>query len=284
MSTQLPAAFIASFDAEVHQAFQGMAKLTGTCRTRTGIVGSTHRFPVMGKGMAQPRVYQSDVTPMNIAHSNKTVILEPWLAPEYTDLFAQQQVNFDERRELVKAVAAAMGRRRDQLVIDNALTAANTNTVAVDVGGNNAFNVAKMRRAKKIMDANGVPSENRHMAISATCMEQLLGSTQATSIDYNAVRALVDGNINSYLGFNVHLIEDRDEGGLPLVGNNRTVFAWHYDAVGVAIGLEQQTDINYIAEKTSWLVTGKFLGGAINIDNAGIVQITADESEEVNPA
>lgn len=284
MSTQLPAAFIASFDAEVHQAYQGMARLTGTCRTRTGVVGSTHRFPVMGKGIAQPRIYQSDVTPMNVAHSNKTVILEPWLAPEYTDLFAQQQVNFDERRELVKAVAAAMGRRRDQLMIDNALAVANTNTVAVGVGGNNAFNVAKMRRAKKIMDANGVPAENRHMAISATCMEQLLGTTQATSIDYNSIRALVDGNINSYLGFNVHLIEDRLEGGLPLVGNNRTVFAWHHDAVGVAIGLEQQTDINYIPEKTSWLVTGKFLGGAINIDDSGIVQITADESVEVNPA
>jgi len=284
MSQTLPAAFIASFDAEVHQAFQSMGRLIGTCRTRTGVVGSTHRFPVMGKGIAQPRIFQTDVTPMNIQHSNRTAVLESWLAPEYTDIFAQAQVNFDERRELVKAVAAAMGRRRDQMMIDKALVPANKNTVAVGVGGNNAFNVAKMRRAKKIMDANGVPSENRHIAISATCMEQLLGTTQATSIDYNSVRALVDGNINSYLGFNVHLIEDRKEGGLPLVGNNRTVFAWHYDAVGVAIGMEQQTDMNYIAQKTSWLVTGKFFGGAINIDDDGIVQITADESVEVNPA
>jgi len=282
MSNQLPAAFIASFDAEVHQLFQGMAKLTGTCRSRSGIVGSTHRFPVMGKGIAQQRTYQTDVTPMNVGHQNKTALLEPWLAPEYTDIFAQQQVNFDERRELVKVVAGAMGRRRDQIMIDNALVPAVTNQVAVAVGGNNAFNVPKMRRAKRIMDANGVPSENRHMAISAVSLEQLLGTTQATSIDYNSVRALVNGDINSYLGFNIHLIDDRQEGGLPLAGNIRTVFAWHYDAVGVAIGMEEQTDINYIPEKVSWLVTGKFLGGAINIDDTGIVQIAADESVEVN--
>ncbi len=282
MSNQLPAAFIASFDAEVHQLFQGMAKLTGTCRSRSGVVGSTHRFPVMGKGMAQQRAYQTDVTPMNVGHQNKTAILEPWLAPEYTDIFAQQQVNFDERRELVKVVAGAMGRRRDQIMIDNALVPAVTNQVAVAVGGNNAFNVPKMRRTKRIMDANGVPSENRHFAISAVCLEQLLGTTQATSIDYNSVRALVNGDINSYLGFNIHLIDDRLVGGLPLAGNIRTVFAWHYDAVGVAIGMEEQTDINYIPEKVSWLVNGKFLGGAINIDDTGIVQIAADESVEVN--
>lgn len=283
MSNTLPTAFIAQFDAEVKQAYQGMARLTGTARTRTGVNGSTYRFPKMGKGMAQPRVYQADVTPMNVINSNVTATLEPWLAPEYSDLLAQAQVNFDERRELVKVVAGALGRRLDQIEI-NALNLGTDNTVAVGFGGSNAMNVGKLRAMKQVMDDNGVPEEDRHIAISATALQQLLGSAQTTSMFYNQVRALVDGEIKKFLGFDFRMIESRTEGGLPKTGNIRTIYAWHRDAVGMAIGVNENTEINYIPEKTSWLVTGKLLAGGINIDNAGIVQATIDESVEVNPA
>ncbi len=282
MSIQLPNNFISLFDAEVKQEYQGMAKLMGTVRTRTGVNGSTYRFPKMGKGLAQPRIFQSDVVPANITHSNATCVLESWVMSEYSDIFAQAQVNFDERRELVKAVAGGISRRLDQIVIDNGLIPANTNTVALGVGGNNAFNVGKLRAAKKILDANGVPSDNRHMAISATAMQQLLGSTQATSFDFNSVKALVNGEIDTYLGFKMHMIEDRDEGGLPLANNQRQIFAWHQTAVGLAVGLDMRTEINYIPEKTSFLVTGMLLAGAVNVDNDGVVQLLIDETVEVN--
>jgi len=282
MSNTLTVAFIAQFDNEVKQAYQGMARLTGTARTRTGVNGSTYRFPKMGKGMAQPRVYQADVTPMNVINSNVTATLEPWNAPEYSDIFAQAQVNFDERRELVKVVAGALGRRLDQLELD-ALLLGTTNTVAVGFGGSNAMNVGKLRAMKRVLDDNGVPEEDRHVAISATALQQLLGSAQTTSMFYNQVRSLVDGEIKKFLGFDFHLIETRTEGGLPLTGNSRTIYAWHRDAVGMAIGMDMSTEINYVPEKTSWLINGKLLAGAINIDNAGIVQATIDESVEVNP-
>lgn len=281
MSVNLPAAFIAQFDAEVKHAYQGQSKLMNTVRVRTGVIGSTLRFPKMGKGLAQPHVPQADVTPMNVGHSNATATLQDWDAPEYTDIFQQQKINFDERRELVTVIAGAMGRRADQLILD-AAELATENTVDVAIGGNNAFNIGKLRRAKKLLDAKGVPSDRRHFAISATAMEQLLGSTQATSTDYNAVRSLVNGEINSFVGFQFHMIEDRDEGGLPLVGNSRTLYAWHQDAIGLAIGLNMRTEINYIPEKTSWLINGVMSAGAVNIDNDGIVDITIDESVAVN--
>lgn len=284
MSNQLPNAFIAQFDAEVKQAYQGMSKLRGTCRTRTGVNGSTHRFPKIGKGVAQPRIFQADVTPMNVGHSNATAVLSSWVAPEYTDLFAQQQVNFDERRELVKVVAGSLGRRLDQLIIDEAFNAAGLLAVPQNTGGSDAMNVPKLRRTKRLMDKNGVPSEGRHIAISADALDQLLGSVQVTSADYNGVRALVSGDVNTFLGFNFHVIEDRAEGGLPLNGNIRKLYAWHNDAVGLAIGLDQSTKIDYIPEKVSWLVCGKLLAGSINIDDEGIVALTIDETVEVNPA
>jgi hypothetical protein len=41
--------------------------------------------------------------------------MEDWNAAEYSDIFMQQKVNFDERQELVQVVANAIGRRQDQL-------------------------------------------------------------------------------------------------------------------------------------------------------------------------
>jgi len=277
MSSQISTAFITQFEAEVKQAYQGMAKLGGTSRTRNNVVGSTVRFPKMGKGLAQPRVPQTDVTPMNVSHSNVTLTLGDWIASEYTDIFDQQKVNFDERKELVQVVSGAMGRRLDQIQLD-ALAAGVTSTITTNHGGSDAFNLAKIRRMKKLMDAQGVGSGERHWAVSAAAMEQLLGATAATSADFQTVKALVDGNINTMCGFRFHMIEDRDEGGLTLAGNIRTLLAWHKDSIGVGIGMNISTEINYIPEKTSWLTTGKLSAGSVAIDALGIYASTIDES------
>ena len=48
--------------------------------------------------------------------------------------------------------------------------------------------------------------------------------------------------------------------------------------MGVAVGLQTSTGINYIAEKTSFLVTAKLSMGAVAADTDGIVDITCRES------
>ena len=118
MSTGLSTAFIQLFDAEVKQAYQATAQLNGVCRMRTGVVGSTANFPSIGKGQATVRTPQTDVVPLNVTTSTTAVSLTDYIAPEYSDIFDQQKVNFDERRELAQVVGAAVGRRQDQIILD----------------------------------------------------------------------------------------------------------------------------------------------------------------------
>lgn len=279
MSTSVSTAFVAQFDAEVKQAYQGAAKLFGTVRTKTGVVGSTHRFPKLGKGLAQPRIPQTDVVPMNVSHSNVTATLEDWNAPEYSDVYDLQKINFDERKELKIAIASAMGRRMDQLILDAADAGASATQVDENIGGTDSgLNVTKLRRAKRLMDAAGVPATDRCFVHSAVGLEQLLGETEATSTDYNAVKTLVNGEVNTFLGFKFIMIEDRDEGGLDLTSNERKNFAYHKQALGLAIGMDMRTEINYIPEKTSWLIDGLFSAGSIGIDDAGIIEVMTYES------
>ena len=280
MSVSLSNAFVTLFDAEVKQAYQGKAMLVGAVRQRRGVEGSTVKFPKVGRGVATARVSQTDVTPMNVGFSTVTCTMSDFNAAEYSDIFTQQKVNFDERSELVQVVGNAIGRRQDQLILDALIAASGTGTVANSIGGTNTnMNIAKLREAAKILNQKNVPSDGRNIIIHANSLASMLEQTSVTSSDFNTVKALVQGEINQYMGFTFHVLGDRTEGGLPIDGSNdRTLFAFHRDAIGYAEGIAPRTEINYVPEKTSYLVNALFSAGAIAIDVEGIVKITARDT------
>lgn len=279
MAVNLSTAFVTLFDAEVKQAYQASAVLRPAVRIRAGVEGSTYKFPKIGKGVAQVRIPQTDVTPLNVTYSQVTATLSDYIAAEYSDIFMQAKVNFDERRELVKVVSNAIGRRQDQLILD-ALTASSASSVGNDIGGTDTnMNVAKLRTAAQTLNANNVPMDNRHIIIHANSLASLLSETAVTSSDFNTVKALVQGEINTFLGFTFHVLGDRTEGGLIKDGSNdRTCFAFHKDALGLAEGIAPKTEINYVAEKTSFLIASMFSAGAVAIDDEGIVKIVCRET------
>jgi hypothetical protein len=280
MAISLSNAFVTLFDAEVKQAYQGKAMLVGAVRQRRGVEGSQVKFPKVGRGVATARVTQTDVTPMNVGFSTVTCSLTDWNAAEYSDVFSQAKVNFDERSELAQVVGAAIGRRQDQLILDALSAASGTGTVANSIGGANTnMNIAKLREAAKILNAKNVPADGRHIIIHANSLASMLEQTSVTSSDFNTVKALVQGEISTYMGFQFHILGDRTEGGLPIDGSSdRTLYAFHKDAIGYAEGIAPKTEINYIPEKTSWLVNALFSAGSVAIDAEGIVKITARDT------
>lgn len=280
MAVSISNAFVTLFDTEVKQAYQADAVLRNTVRLRTGVTASTHKFPKIGAGVAQVRVPQTDVTPLNVTYSQATVTLTDYIAAEYSDIFNQSKVNFDERQELVQVVAKAIGRRSDQMIID-ALAASSTSlTVATSIGGAGTnMNMAKLRETARLLNTANVPAEDRYILIHASQLSSLLSETSVTSSDFNTVKALVQGDITTFMGFNFVTIGDRSEGGLAGggSGSTRVVYAYHKMAVGMAEAMAIRSEINYIPEKTSWLVSSMFSAGAIAIDAGGIVAITCTE-------
>jgi hypothetical protein len=280
MAVSISNAFVTLFDSEVKQAYQGQRLLAGVTRERAGVEGSTVKFPKIGKGSATIRVPQTDVTPLNVSYSQVTATMHDYIAAEYSDIFNQQKVNFNERQELVQVVSGAIARRMDQIVLD-ALDASSTSlTVANSIGGSTTnLNIEKLREAKKLLDGKNVPMEGRSILIHANSLSALLGETEVTSADFNTVRALVTGDINTFMGFRFITFGDRDEGGLPVDGSDdRTLYAFHRDALGLGIGMNQTSRVDYIAEKTSFLVASMFSAGAVAIDDEGIVKITCREA------
>ena len=53
---------------------------------------------------------------------------------------------------------------------------------------------------------------------------------------------------------------------------------WHKAAVGIAIGIDMKTTIDWVAQKTSWLANGMYKAGAVAREPQGIVRIIYDET------
>lgn len=280
MSVYLDDASIAQFSEEVHVAFQASGLLHTTVRFKSKVVGSTYRFPKMSGGVAQPVIPQAEVVPMGIVHTNATATLTNWVASEYTDLFAQSKTNIDERMELGGIIGNAMGRRRDQIIIDALISGVNATEVSDDLGGTNSgFNLEKILRAKRLMDVANVPDDgNRFLLLHAASLEAALQVTAITSADYNILKPLVDGTVKKHAGFNIITIGNRPEGGLPISSNIRTNLAWHKSAIGYAEGIPQQVKVSYENSRLSYLANGIFTGGAVAIDSDGIFKINTYES------
>ena len=277
MAINVSTAFVDLFDSEVKQAYQAESVLRGTMRTRTGIAGNTVKFPTIGKGVATLRVPQTDVTPLNVTYGQVTATMEDYIAAEYSDIFQQSHINFDERSELVQVVSKSIARRMDQIMIDALNAASGTTAVATSIGGATTnMNIEKLRATAKAMNQNNVPSEGRHLLMHASQLDALLGETEITSQDFASVKALVQGEINTFMGFKILTVGDRDEGGLPKP-STRTCFAWHKDSMGYAESMAQKTEVNYVPEKTSFLVSSMFSAGSVSIDGAGIVKIACTE-------
>ena len=260
-------AAIASYDESVKLAYQGASVLRATVRLKTGVTGSSHFFQKMGQGVATQHTSHELITPADYSHSKVACTLSNWRIGDYTDMFDQAETTVDERADLAKSNAMALGRAEDQLVID-ALDAATSiaGTVDEDLGGTNSLiNADKLRRAKRYLVAQQAAGGDHTFLINAAGLEGALAET--------------DLNNKKAFGFTFKVIEDRVEGGLPTGSTSiRLCFAYDRQAVGLATAIEPTTRVDFIPERASWLSQGMLKAGSTVIDAKGVVEVQSYEA------
>ena len=65
--------------------------------------------------------------------------------------------------------------------------------------------------------------------------------------------------------------------GLSISGTTRECHAYHRSALGTAMGSEIRTEVNYIPEKVSNLITSYMSLGSTMIDNNGAIKVQITE-------
>ena len=286
MSTQITTAFSQQFSANVQLLSQQTGSILRGGVEEESVTGEKAFFDQVGAAAAVKRTSRHGDTPMvETPHSRRMVTMDAYEWADLIDDADKVRMLIDPTSTYARAAAAAMGRAMDDAIIEAATgtsktcKSGGTSTTLPSgqqiAGGSADLTLAKLIQAKKILDSNSVdPSITRHIAVSPDQIEALLNTTTVTSSDFNTVKALVQGEINTFLGFQFH-VSNR----LAKSGNDRTCFAWAQDGIKLAVGKDVTSRIDERADKsysTQVYYCASF--GATRMEEEKVVQIICDES------
>ena len=286
MSVQITTAFVEQYKSNVfHLAQQKGSKLRDAVRTES-IVGKSHFFERIGSTAAVKRTSRHADTPrVDTPHSRRKVTMDDYDWADLIDDSDKVRLLISPQSEYAKAGAYAMGRTMDDVIIAAATGNAfggvsGGSTIALPSGqkiahGSTGLTIAKLISAKEKLDAANVdPDEARTLVCSAKQISDLLGTTQITSSDFNSVKALVQGDIDTFMGFKFIRSErlGTDSNG------NRQVLAFTNTSMGLALGKDIQTKISERADKNySTQVYLCMTIGATRVEDEKVVEIACTE-------
>lgn len=285
MSNEITTAFVKQYSANVwHLSQQKGSRLAPYVRNEQQ-QGKSAFYDRIGSVAAIKKTSRHQDTPqIDTPHSRRRVTLNDYVHADLIDSADRVRTLIDPTSDYVQAAMWALGRSKDDEIIENAIGAAyggeegastvnlaNANKLVAHDGsttaGNN-LNVRTLRKLKQIFDQNEVDeSIPRYIACASSQINSLLGETEVTSSDYNAIKALVQGEINTFLGFQFIRTErlgttsanttfapadgSVGAGGGTLVAGARRCFAWAQDGLLLSVGkdmiarVSERSDKNY---------------------------------------
>lgn len=191
------------------------------------------------------------------------------------------QIINDPQGPYVQNAGYAMGRALDQVIIDAFFATSYTGKTGATAvtfpssthevaSGSVGLTVAKLRAARKILRAQNIPkNELIFAAVTATEIDDLLGTTEVTSSDYNSVKALVNGDVDTFMGIKfIHTQLVYDD------GTTRSVPIWAKNGMLVSANPEMEVDIGPRRDKRNSIqvyVSGNF--GATRMDEQRVVRV-----------
>ena len=287
MSTQITTAFVEQYSSNIQMLSQQKGSLLRDKVRVESVTGKNAFFDQVGSVTASVRSTRHADTPQSdTPHSRRRVSLVDYEFADLIDDLDKVRMLVDPTSTYALAAAYAMGRAMDDAIIAAATGSADTGVAGgtavalpssqiIAEAGTAGLTIAKLRQAKEIIDLADVdPSLPRHIIVSPKQITDLLGTTEVTSSDFNTVKALAQGDINSFLGFNF-IVSNR----LAVATQIRDCIAFVSDGIGLAVGKDSTARIDERADKgyaTQVYYSAAF--GATRMEEDKVVKIEAYEA------
>ena len=186
----------------------------------------------------------------------------------------------DPRSAYTIAAARSLGRKIDDVIIEAAISTSQKSgetgsttapTTATILASASTFTLAKIVSLKEAFDNADVEMEDRYLVINPTCLNTALQINQMSSADYNTIKALVRGEIDSFLGFKWIMTTRLDNSsiGASLIG-----LAWQKYGLCLAMAAapmvrtDERSDLSY-----SWQVYYELNCGAARLEETRVRKI-----------
>ena len=291
MSTEVNKAFAQKFrDSFIHLVQQKGSRLREYVRVNADIQGKYDHFDRLGSTSAQKITSRHSDTPLiSTPHSRRRVSMEDYNWADLVDKADKVRMLADPTSEYMKAGVWAMGRTMDDVLIsamlgnavsvdenDSSSNVALPSAQKIAVSGTTDMNITKLREAKQILDSSDVdPDLPRCIVMKSNQFYDLLGDSEIQSSDYNTVKALVAGEIDTFLGFKFI----RSERLTSDSNGDTQCIAWIHDGVGLSLGMDVKTEITERSDKNySTQVYAQMCLGAVRIEDEKVVEIACTDS------
>jgi hypothetical protein len=296
MSDQITTYYETEFSKNWEMLAQQMDSRLSAVVTPTTITGKRRKFNQLDIGSMSEVTERKGDTPDGDSTGESY-----WL---YRRKF-ERVITFDEDDEMqlgtialpdsdeVASMTAASNRTQDDVIIqsfdatryigENGTTSNTFDSnfsIAVDYvasgsTANSGLTLAKIARAKKLLDAAEVEDGERYFVHSAQQLQDMLLIDKMTSEDYASVKALVDGKVDRFLGFKFIRSERLTRNSSTDV---RTCFAWHKSGIKFADGGRNVHMDILPGRRHCKQIRGVYRCGSVRTQNEKVVRIYTDES------
>lgn len=313
MTSSISTGFVNQFKSNLYfGAQQKGSRLRNSVRVESQN-GETAYYDGLGPTSANLLVSRgSDTQYTDVQHLRRAVTTRDYTWAALIDNADKLRMLNDPTSGYSKNAQMALGRSMDDVLIAAALGSASTGVAggtsvplpatqwvgATDDSVKTNLNVKTLIRVKSKFGVNDVDDEGQlHIAVTQSQIDSLLRDTQVTSADYNNVKALVNGEIDTFMGFKFHRLQRLPTGGtggfladiteasgaVALssgdANNLRRCFAWQSDGLLLAIGQDMEAKIDIMPNKNySTQVFARMSIGAARMLEEKVVGILCSES------
>lgn len=294
MSFSIPTHHVEQYRSNViHLAQQKGSRLRRSVRDDGDIVGSKVYFDRIGATAAQRVLNRHGDTPLNNAsHTRRAASMYDYDWAELVDWTDKLKTLYDPTNKYAQSAGWALGRSQDDEIIgalggsayegvdgSTAVALPSAQKIAVDDHtydsgtGDVGLTISKLIKAKNILDSAEVDDmAKRYCALTADQISDLLTTTEVTSADYNTVKALAAGEVNSFMGFEFI----RTERMLTASGD-RLIYCYTDSAIGCGVPKDINVDIGPRRDKrNATQVYACQSIGAVRVEDVQVVEVACN--------
>jgi len=259
-------------------AQQKYSKLLSTVYVKPDVRGKTFFQDQIGQWSMEKKGGRNVATPNNDpALARRMGTMVDYHDNRLLDRADELKCISDPRSAYTIAAGGALGRQIDDVIVDALGTTAysgETGSTSNTCGNTKlvtkaAVTLADITSIKQKLDDADVEAEDRYMVVTPTVLSGLLGLEQATSSDYAAVKALVRGEIDTWMGFKWITSTRVISGATTSCG-----YAFHKYGLCLAMAesprvrTDERADLSY-----SWQVYYELSIGAVRLEEERVVRL-----------
>ena len=296
MSFQVDTALVQAYRANIQIKFQQkVSRLRPAVRNESQHAEFEYYDRIGPTNVTEITNRHGDTPLISTPHDRRRVNLRDFDWGELVDEKDLIRMLSDPTSAYVTNAVMAFGQKMDDILIEaafgtayigktgsTAVTFPSGSEIAVNyvesgATSNSNLTIGKLRRARYLLDKAEAANEGEadlYIAVDPSQIQSLLRTTEVTNSDYNTVKALVAGQIDTYMGFKF-IRSNR----LPVTSNVRECPVWEKQGLLLATGMELKVSVAPRADKRMSIqayVRASF--GATRMWEEKVLRIKCDET------